>query len=62
MLHLALVFCEAGKREGLLWKEVDDGTTEMLPHISSVFNVLCLLNSSSKIHIIMTIYTLILMN
>lgn len=40
MLPLVLV-CKAGKREGLLWKEVDDGTTEMLPHISSVLNVLC---------------------
>lgn len=29
----------AGKRKGLLWKEVDDVTTEMSPHISSVLNV-----------------------
>lgn len=35
--------CTAGKRKGLLWKEVDDVTAEMLPHISSVlmFLVLC---------------------
>lgn len=32
---------KAGKRKGLLWKEVDDGTAEMSPHISSVLNVLC---------------------
>lgn len=31
---------KAGKRKGLLWKEVDDGTAKMLPHISSVFYVL----------------------
>lgn len=37
--------CKAGKRKGLLWKEVDDVTAEMLPHISSVlmFLVLCCL-------------------
>lgn len=34
--------CKAGKREELLWSEVDDGTTEMLPHISSVLNASCL--------------------
>lgn len=34
--------CKAGKRKGLLWKEVDDVITEMLPHISSVLNVSCL--------------------
>lgn len=28
--------CKAGKRKGLLCKEMDDGTTEMLPHISCV--------------------------
>lgn len=33
-------FYEAGKRKGLLWKEVDDDSTEMLPHISSVLNVM----------------------
>lgn len=32
----------AGKRKGLLWKEVDDGTAEMLPHTSSVLNVISL--------------------
>lgn len=31
---------KAGKRKGLLWKEIDDGTADMWPHISSVFNVL----------------------
>lgn len=30
----------AGKREGLLWKEVDDRSTEMLPHISYALLVL----------------------
>ena len=40
--------CKAGKRKGL-WKEVDNSTTEMLPHISSVlkmFYVLRCLDSS----------------
>lgn len=30
----------AGKRKGLLWKEVDGGTAEMLPHTTSVLNVM----------------------
>ncbi len=31
--------CKAGKRKGLLWKEVDDVLAAMLPHVSSVLNV-----------------------
>lgn len=28
--------CKAGKRKGLLWKEVDDGTTDVATHFSNV--------------------------
>lgn len=43
--------CKAGKRKRLLWKEVDDVTTEMLPLISFVLNVWYFLDSSIGFYI-----------
>lgn len=33
--------CKAGKRKGLLWKEVDDGTTDVASHFFCVKCFLC---------------------
>lgn len=48
----------AGKRKGLLWKEVDDGTAEMLPRTSSVLNVIRLVFLDSSIGLLKIIIEL----